>query len=613
MINPLSQGGRPPLPLGAMTGDEDYVTKRSQALVEVFSDIVEVPLKLVKAPSGSTDCRTFIRAPLHHPEGYLVVEHELSHVLFSTNLPLMEDCRTKTVERMMHRAGWAITDPKCGPQKARLEMTFQYLWNVLEDYRCCGLWAQLYPEGGRLLKQRWHDISAYEREEAAEKELLEYLGRCAASVDTPNAPDRFKRCKPHMQRALNLVEGVDAASALAITRRLIDDIIDELLEDVPPPDPNQPPPNPQQQAQQKIDQLLGACGNMSGAIDPDDENGLGSGDVSHGDKKQELTAAQRNQVARIMTARNDDDAGDGKSSFASLIEAGAQQMEDKIEHARMAMSLPKKSEEQKQETAMQAAIKRAGIHSRKVQPTRELPPPTEAAMRTKAHLDKVRMKARRRLAEEGDDIDIEALIEAKMNNELDEANIFEKKKMEGGLDLLLLVDLSGSMHGVGVQMVEQALADVNFACSDQRVRLELWGFSDELFLFPKVGSPRDAKGVSMCGTSMVQAIEVAQHWASSAKTSRAIVLMTDGLPTTCRAHDSTGNPNKDLANLLEEMRSDKIVLSVLAIGSKSSAKLYDDTFGPGNYGLVGGLPDMLEALPETCKVLVESHIMRSCR
>ena len=230
MINPLSQGGRPPLPLGAMTGDEDYVTKRSHALVEVFSDIVEVPLKLIKAPSGSTDCKSFIRAPLHHPEGYLVVEHELSHLLFSTNLPLMEDCRTKSVERMMHRAGWAITDPNCGPQKSRLEMTFQYLWNVLEDYRCCGLWAQLYPEGGRLLKQRWHDISAFEREEAAEKELLEFLGRWAAGVDTPNAPDRFKRCSAPMRRALNLVEGVDATAALAITRRLIDDIIDVFQE-----------------------------------------------------------------------------------------------------------------------------------------------------------------------------------------------------------------------------------------------------------------------------------------------------------------------------------------------------------------------------------------------
>jgi hypothetical protein len=61
------------------------------------------------------------------------------------------------------------------------------------------------------------------------------------------------------------------------------------------------------------------------------------------------------------------------------------------------------------------------------------------------------------------------------------------------------------------------------------------------------------------------------------------------------------------------MRHDKVVLSVLAIGSKGLTQLYDNTFGAGNYGLVGGLPDMLEALPETCKVLVESHITRSCR
>jgi len=283
-----------------MTGDEEYVTKRSQALVEVFADITELPLQLIKAPSGSTDCRTFIRAPLHHPEGYLVVEHELSHLLFGTNLVLMEDCSVKTVERMMHRAGWPITNATYAPQKARLEVVFHYLWNVIEDYRCCGLWAQLYPEGGRLLKQRWHDISYYEREEAAQKELLEYLGRCAADVDTPTAPDRFKRCGPHMRRALNLVEGVDAAAALAITRRLIDDITDELLEDVPPPDPNQPPPNKKQQGEDRINQLLSACGSLAKAIHAGDtESGMGTQDVQHGEKKKELTAAQRNQVSRI--------------------------------------------------------------------------------------------------------------------------------------------------------------------------------------------------------------------------------------------------------------------------------------------------------------------------
>jgi len=601
--NPLSQGGgRPPLPLGPMTGDEAYITARSQALVEVFSDIMGRPLRLVKAPSGATDTKTFVQAPLHHPEGYLVVEHELSHVLFGTNLTLMEDFRTKAVERLFQRAGWAITEPKHASKRARLEMMVQYLWNVLEDQRCCGLWGQLYPAGGELLKQRWHDICLYEREEPATRELLEYLGRLAAGVDTPTAPPNFRKCKPAMVRALNLVEGVDAVACLAITRRLIDDIGDELLpedEDDEPSQggqggqgPGQQTPQQrqqaQQQAQQKIEQLIQAMGSQTEAINPSDDNGIGDYDLKPPEgKKEELSAAQRNELTRVMAARSDDDNGDGISSFSAMLQAGAEKMEDKIEQARMAMSIPKRSEEDKKAEVLTAAA------------------------RVRGHLDRVRMKMRRKLTDDGDDIDVEALVAARLNDELDDTAFFEKKQREGGLDLLLLVDVSGSMHGRGIQMVEQAVADVVFACGDERVRVHLWAFSDALFCFKKLGAIQSADGVYMGGTSMVQALEVAHQWATTAKAERAIVLMTDGEPTSCRAHDSTGTPLGDLQQLLEEIRRDRIVLSVLAIGDSSQMRTYDRVFGAGKYGLVTQMPDMLTALPDACRVLVEAHILRT--
>lgn len=599
---------RPELPLGAMTGDTAYVTGRSLALVETFGTMLDRPLQLVAAPGGSTDCRTFIRAPLHHPEGYLVVEHELSHCLFGTNLTLTKDAVTKIVERLFTRAGKAITQPELASYREKLSGLVHGLWNILEDHRCAGLWGQLYPEGARLLKQRWHDISQYDYEEdLCEKELPTFLARWAAGVDTPTAPDTFQRCKAPMTRAMNLVEGVDAPACLAITARLLDEIADELLDTYPP--------DKKQEAQQKMEQLAGMGGKPPPQKPEEDENaGLGDADLAPplqpNGKPEELTAAQKNEVIRMLTARADDGNDEVSSSFSQMLQNGADRMEARIEQARAAMSLPKGTPEQKEEQELMAISQDAGIRSKILNPKQKLPPATRASGRLRAELDRVRMKMRRRLLQDGEEVDTEALIAAMLEDELDDAPLFETKKREGGLDLLLLVDVSGSMMGPGLALVDQAISDVHHACADERVRVHLWAFSDELYVFRKTGSVQTSD-IAMGGTQMVQALEVAHQWCLQGRKERALVLITDGEPTSCRAKGSVGSPLGDLQAMLEEMERDRVVYSILAIGSPAMESRYEQVFGKGKYARVSSVVDMVVSLPQACKVLVEAHIQRT--
>jgi Mg-chelatase subunit ChlD len=583
-----------------MTGDEAYVTARSAALVDTFFEMLDRPLRLVKASAGRTDCATVIQAPLHHPEGYLVVEHELSHNLFGSNLQLAGLFEDKAVERLFTRAKIPLQKPEYQPWRHKLKAAIHYLWNILEDHRCCGLWAQLYPEGGRLLKQRWHDISFYEGEEASEKELLAFLCRWASGVGTPKAPKHFHDCERPMTRALNLVEGVDAPACLAITARLVDEIADALLKEVPPEKADE--------AKKKMEALLSALGNMTSSHEPSEENKLGEEDVQPNEDLPEPTAGMQLAITQVMTAKRDDYDEEGLSSFSALLNSSATRMQDRVEAARQAMSVPKKGEEQKKNDLLTGACIKAGIPGIFVQPVHPLPAPTAAAGRIRTHLDRVRMKARRKLRDEGDDVDVERLIDAHLHDELGDADVFEQKTMEGGMDLLLLLDQSGSMYGKGIRMVEQAVADVWFGVAHERVRVTLWGFSNLMFFYRRVGSPREAQGVDMRGTDMVQALEVAREWAAQVRSQRAVVLMTDGLPTSCRAHGSTGNPYEDLKVVLEEMKKDGVTLSVLAIGSRGMAEHYDRVFGAGRYGLCSDLAGMAVALPETCKALVQAHI-----
>jgi Mg-chelatase subunit ChlD len=639
-------GKRPPLELGPMSGDAEYITERSENLVSTFSSLLEKDFKLEDFPVGCTDCKTFIRAPMSDQEGYLVVEHELSHNVFGTDLTLTETFREKAVERLLTRAKIPKTSPDALPYATKLDDLTHHLWNMLEDHRCCWLWSQLYSGGGSLLQQRWKDIAEYEMEETAKTDFLTYLTRRSSGIETPDAPDIFKRCAPHIVKARNLVEGVDAEACLAITARLIDDIADELLDSYPPDKQaearaklnaiskvmnpgggqqkqqqqggggqqkqpqqqgqQQQAPQPQQpQAQQKPENKKGQ-GDVAG-------NPLGGKDLVHPPGKQpKPTAGQMKRVLQVLTSsQNDPDEDlDGHTSFSYLIQKGSEKMEERLEEARAAMAMPKKSLEEESEELLTDACAGVGAKGIFVDPTKNLPNPTATAAKLRHQLERVRMKKRLKLHEEGDDLDVEAFVEAKLNDEMQDARFFRKEKKESGMELLILIDVSGSMLGQGLQILEVALADIVFTCRNLRVNVHLWGFSDMVFFFKKIGSPIGVRGVVHRCTSMVQALDVAYEWAKKSKSTRTIILVTDGMPTSLRGRKSSGDVLQDLHNVLDEMRKDGIVLSVLAIDLWNMGAQYDKAFGAKKYGVLKTFADLGKALPEMAKVLVEAHLRR---
>lgn len=599
---------RPPLDLGPMTGEPEYIKSRSESLVNTFSSMLGKDFQLIDYPQGCTDCETFIRAPLSDPEGYLVVEHELSHNLFGTDLTLTEAFRVKAVERLLKRAKIISTHPDATPYKAKLDGLLHHLWNILEDHRVRWLWGLLYPGGGDLLRQRWEDICKYDyQDEHAEQDLLTYMTRIASGVETPNAPDEFKACGKAMSRAKNLVEGVDAESCLAITARLIDDIADELLDKYPP--------NKTEEAKQKLKALMKSMTRPAGSKNPEesDDNPMGGRDILPPPKKKRPTAGQMKRIQQVLTAKLDDSREDmdGMSSFAALMQGGAEKMEVRLEEARQALSTPKLTKDEENEEILNMACRVTGSQGRFVTPTRKLPRPSRAGSQMKHNLNQVRMRKIRKLREEGDEIDIEAYIDAKMNHEEMEAPYFVDQSSESGFDLLIVGDVSGSMLGTGMNLLEQAIADTAYACGPPlKVHLALWTYSDIVFFFKKLGSPKAASGQAHGMTNMVQALDVAYEWAKKSKGTRAIIHMTDGLPTSLRGRNSTGNALEDLRAVIEEMRQDGIIMSTLALGPEHHRTHYDQAFGKGKYALLSTLKGLMDALPQAARQLVEAHIKK---
>ena len=117
----------------------------------------------------------------------------------------------------------------------------------------------------------------------------------------------------------------------------------------------------------------------------------------------------------------------------------------------------------------------------------------------------------------------------------------------------------------------------------------------------------------MNSTRTVEALDAAAEWARAARTTRAIILLTDGQPTSLRKRKSTGSAIGDLRALLEELRKDKIVLSILGIQSDYGRTDFDAVFGAKKYGEVSSFDALPTALAETAKVLVEAHLKKTTR
>lgn len=673
------------LDLGPLSGTKEEILEMSSTLVEIFAKLCSIEeLELRHAAFGHTDCESFVAANFDDEEAYLTVEHELSHIFFDSDLNLAEEFRKILVEDMLLQAGFKLTTPSIQHLRQSLESFVHMTWNCLEDHRVRSLWEEIYPGGGWLLGERWKNVAEYCFEDSAKEDLLAYIARTAAlGIDTNGAPEAFKLCKPHIDAARALVDKTDKKTCLAITKQLIDSITQTLMDWAKKnnqpikPSPNNPgenyeenllkhakdagmisqnakdfgnTPQPRQDSLSKIIQAAGSTKSTEGqgAGDPK-HNPMGGKDlVKKSGRQKRVSANDLKHIRRISKMATLASNGNEKAQkeMEDLIEKGTQEMKRKITIAKQELmkglgtdASPEEADKIEYLNAAKAAGIKAIVVNYKDAP--KLPPPTDGSHAVKTELERINMLRKTSLYEEGEELDIEAFIEAKLNEELEDAKIFTDTTKESGLELLVLTDCSGSMNGEGIRMVDQAMSDIQFATKNLKVKCHLWAFSNDLYVFTK---PASVKGTGGGGTDLIPALDSALEWARQNK-NRGIIMLTDGYPTSCRQRNSTGVPKEDMYNVINEARREGIVLSILCInenvsewvkcscGQTSSwldpvrnpsykcnncgntvkyenrlATEYDNWFGKGNYSVVSSKKEIAKQLPKCARALVLNHL-----
>lgn len=636
---------RPELDLGPMGGSPAEVKDKIDTLVRAFAALLDTEIRLLPGDSGKTDCFSTIWLNMGDPEAYLVAEHELSHWLFESDSVLLKQFATAVCSKLLNKAGYKPGTDAALPFERRLSEIVAGFANILDDHRVAGLWGEIYAGGEQLLRERWDGIVKYDYPiEKGEKNILNFFILSNHGVDVPNAPKDFQDCKAAMKKAMNLVEGVDFVSCLGVTWRLIEDISDVLLANHPPPPSesgkkgksggkegnkggnrrrkgNQSQRRKEGQQQVKLlANLVPSKGTASGN-QPMGPSGPGAGDVQeptddkakYRQKKRQASAMAG--IKRILRSDSKDSDESGMTPLQLAMHNGAQAMESRIESARAAMMTNKDDPKQAYAQIVLGYARVAGITKFDVHPTRPLPPPTEAGHTARRELEKFRMKKKNRKDYDGDFMP-SSLLDALGTGELDRP-LFEMKHRVPDFELLFLFDFSGSMFfGNALKLVETGLADSIYATQAIKSRAEIWGYSSGLYAFSEVGSIHGVQGLHTGGTMMVQALDAARLWARKDPRKRAILHFTDGIPTSLRARNSTGDPIKDLRNIMDEIRTGGAPVSTVAIrhsiiSVEEAKRQYDDAFGEGRYGLVSQQSDINTALVVAVRDLARGHIKRA--
>jgi predicted metal-dependent peptidase len=659
--------------LGPLGGTREEIENKAASLVDTFGVICKIEgLQMVHSDvGGHTDCASFVAADFKDPEAYLTIEHELSHIFFESDLALIEEYRKIYVEDIFKALGYKLTSPEVNDYRRSIEKAFHDINNILEDHRVRSLWEEIYPGGGYYLKIRWENAAKM----IEPNSLIPFIAKtCALGVADPTVPPEYAALVPLLTASKAAVELVNKHICIAETRSLIENCLSALIFDthtrpelyntvatmiqklIPAgkdrndllrdqsPFQSDAALSSKATALYKMAILHKAVESMQNQGQEAQDSSMGKVDFSS--IKNRVEAKDIGKIKQLVKMGNLASKGDQKAieAMENASEEAKKEMQAKIEAAKAELAKNAKPSEEENMQQFKAATGIANIKPILIREPGQLPPPSKGADRIRNELDKIRMTKKRKLHEEGDYIDVEAFISHKIQKDLNSPPVYVNTTSEVGLELLILEDCSGSMRGAPTDMVDQAMADIKHAVKNLKVSVDMWAFSDNLYVYGKPGS---IKNVGGGGTDLIPALDAAVEWAKMAKKTRAIIMITDGYPTSLRNRNSTGDAQKDMHNVIRDAQKDGIVIAILCIKDhgysyvhcpcgKSSDWLppnqslkckacgtvsantpqaayseLDKWFGANNYKVVSNSADIKVKLPQTAALLVANHLKRN--
>jgi len=202
------------------------------------------------------------------------------------------------------------------------------------------------------------------------------------------------------------------------------------------------------------------------------------------------------------------------------------------------------------------------------------PPLIDEDRRTVARMKEVFHRVKNRtaktLAEDGVEIDVQALIAHKVSGQV--GPVFRTDVSGRGFKVLVLTDRSSSMEGPPSDAVERAARILRGSLKIQNVDLHSWGFhgfNGKVYLSriaPNL-DVADSHEMPATGTTpMATAIRVAVNWLSTGYEKKHLILLTDGEPDHDDVLDGSTSPHFAVQRELKRASKMGIDATTLVIG-----------------------------------------------
>jgi hypothetical protein len=560
--------------------------------VETFAGLTKRKLWLKDGALPSTDGHE-IRVPMRHPKFYRLMEHELAHILFRSDVRARQEFvgtyATKICE-VAKKANVELSSPALGHM-------LEHFVNVLEDRRVDSLGALLYEGSAKLIGDLSRETLT-PHVDAAAKNMMAYFSCIEAGV--PVDDEELGRYKPYFQEALKKVERRGFVATLAVSKWLITCLVTEMIrqaKDQPPPPPWQSPQGGQGEGESGEGQGEGENDDewrppeggggtseersqmLQQLLDQLEQQGLTPEDIRrmYDDVQQSKFAkrgAQQEAKKEAEQALRTDVTNEEK--LDQLLDGSEEGMQSIIDEAREALRQEFNENEWLQKDAM-AKLSFHDVKRAQVLDTPELElEDRETVNRLKALFHRVMGKKRASLEDSGSEIDVQAFVEAKLTGV--PVPCFKSETRGRGFKAMVLVDKSSSMNGSKSRQASRACRMLGRALSFPFVDLRVWGFSSretgqaDIYRFERgVEEINGAASPNHGCTPLHVAIRIAVRQMEKGTEAKHLFVLTDGFPVHSR-RDGRSFSTKQLMMFVrdevQEARQNGIHVTGVLIGDQ---------------------------------------------
>lgn len=531
--------------------------------VATFAGLTNRKLWLKHNATAQTDGHEIL-APLDDPYMYQLVEHELAHILFQSNVAAKVAFIKGYGEQMnimLKKNGLPFLDED---QTSSLYELLNTVIGVLEDTRVESLWGLLYP-GSFAIQQEMHRVHIRPQLKNTHRTLASFLVVASTGIETPSG--EFDRYRPALEEAMRKVERRGFTATLIVSKWLVQRLVDEAVRRMRG---IRSDPAAQSAAQTLAQRALGK------QKAPNDQKSDGKSEGSDGNNEPppsefkpepvDTNPAQRREALADLVKREgtpsalvvlaDDwkepkypsheetndgrkmakaalDAKVGDEELAAFLAFSEKKMAERVEELRDVLS------EQVEVEGWMTKNTFGKVNLKDVEagrPNQLEAHDAQTANRLRALFYRLMGRRKSLLHETGSAIDVMSYIEAQVSKQ--PVPCFTHEDRGRGFKVMVLIDRSSSMAGEKTREAERACKVLMKALDFPFVDFHVWGFQShkdgelDLTRFNKRALAFQTKAAKVGGnTPLHLALRVAVRFMELGDEQKQIIVITDGWPS----------------------------------------------------------------------------------